>query len=137
MLASTKPHQFLWVCISCVKKMLNPLRNVTNAPAANIFRFCSLTKIQSSEHRGNGTVWLHGAFTILLFNIENEAAPAAASPCVIHLNGTTTEERHSLKSSKFKYCYSRLYYSAWHQPCEKLLFVNLPNLAHPQVTSVY
>lgn len=40
--ASTKSHQFLCVDISCVKKMLNPLWNNTNAPAVNTFAFCSL-----------------------------------------------------------------------------------------------
>lgn len=38
------------------------------------------------------------SFTILLFNVENEEVPGAASPCVIHPTGTTTEERHSSKA---------------------------------------
>lgn len=57
--ASTKPLQFLHICTYCVKKMLNPRWNATNAPAVNIFRFFSL-KNQKTSHLKTGEITQYG-----------------------------------------------------------------------------
>lgn len=81
--------------------MLNLLWNITNAPAVNVFRFCSL-KDQETRHLNTVEIPQYGytaAFTIFLFNMENEAVPGAASPGMIHVTGTTIgEEKHSSKA---------------------------------------